>query len=177
MGAPEVSDSNVSAVHICQLPLVIGRTLLGNAWQISYRFIPIVHTPRRRPSHTLSLVETMNDAGLDPAIQDAAKEADGDGNENSRTQIDDSTYLHWASKDRDLAQFLQPARWWFASTEIPLTAVSGICDLSPSGRGLLNDAPGYLRTYGQCFQCALAVPALENDCATRNDARPSAGNK
>ncbi|KKA22952.1 Potassium channel [Rasamsonia emersonii CBS 393.64] len=66
----------------------------------------------------------MNDPGLDPSIADAASEADrNESSDPSNPEADESeTYLHWAAEDRELAQFLQPARWWIASTEIPLLA-------------------------------------------------------
>lgn len=67
----------------------------------------------------------MNDPGLDPSIAVAASQADrNEQSDPSNGEADESeTYLHWAAEDRELAQFLQPARWWIASTEIPLLAV------------------------------------------------------
>jgi potassium channel subfamily K, other eukaryote len=70
----------------------------------------------------------MNDPGLDDAIADGANDIDknqkpkpgGDGDLN---ETEEETYLRWAAENRELDTFLQPTRWWFASTEIPLIAV------------------------------------------------------
>jgi potassium channel subfamily K len=70
----------------------------------------------------------MNDPGFDDAIKERAKpvdrdqslEPDGDDDiDGNKTE----TYLKWVEEDRELDLYLQPTRWWFASTEIPLIAV------------------------------------------------------
>lgn len=88
--------------------------------------VPYKHHDCDLVSH--SSVETMNDPGLDSAIEDVATETDRNrDDENSRPRTDDSgSHVHWASKDREIGQFLQPTRWWFASVEIPLIAVCGV---------------------------------------------------
>jgi potassium channel subfamily K len=58
---------------------------------------------------------TMNDPGLDDAIADEAVALDHtSANQKDQTDEDAST--------RD-AEYPQAARWWFASTVYPLTAV------------------------------------------------------
>ncbi|KUL89073.1 hypothetical protein ZTR_06138 [Talaromyces verruculosus] len=64
----------------------------------------------------------MNDPCLDPAIAETANQVEHrtqDGHKESKSQ-----YAHWTSPDRELTQFLEPTRWWYASTEIPLIAAT-----------------------------------------------------
>lgn len=70
----------------------------------------------------------MNDPGLDDAIADSANDMDGgqrpeSGGDGELNETETETYLTWAAEDRELDNFLQPTKWWFASTEIPLIAV------------------------------------------------------
>src|SRR4051794_35200132 len=86
----------------------------------------------------------MNDPGLDPAIAETANEVE------HRTQDghkEDDRYVHWTSADRELTQFLQPTRWWYASTEIPLIAATfgpmanafSVCSLAQKWREIVTD--------------------------------------
>jgi potassium channel subfamily K, other eukaryote len=64
----------------------------------------------------------MNDPGLDPAIAETANEFEDRAQDGSKEP--DGRYVHWTSADRQLEQYLQPATWWYASTEIPLIAAT-----------------------------------------------------
>lgn len=87
----------------------------------------------------------MNDPGLDPAIAETANEVEHrtqDGHKESESQ-----YVHWTSPERELTQFLEPTRWWYASTEIPLIAATfgpmanafSVCSLSQKWREIVTD--------------------------------------
>lgn len=88
----------------------------------------------------------MNDPALDPAIAETANEFEQraqDGSEEPQGR-----YVHWTSTDREqLAQFLQPTRWWYASTEFPLIAATfgpmanafSVCSLSQKWREIVTD--------------------------------------
>ncbi|KAF5014797.1 hypothetical protein F66182_14095, partial [Fusarium sp. NRRL 66182] len=86
----------------------------------------------------------MNDPGLDPAIAQTANEVehrDQDGHK------DDGRYIHWTSPHRELTQFLEPTRWWYANTEIPLIAATfgpmanafSVCSLAQKWREVVSD--------------------------------------
>lgn len=95
----------------------------------------------------------MNDPGLDPAIADTANSVEGRAQDGSKEPDgrDPNGFVHWASEDRELAEFLQPTRWWYASTEIPLIAATfgpmanafSICSLSQKWREIVTsgDSP------------------------------------
>jgi potassium channel subfamily K len=87
----------------------------------------------------------MNDPGLDPAIAETANDVEHrtqDGHKES-----DSRYVHWTSPDRELTQFLEPTRWWYANTEIPLIAATfgpmanafSVCSLAQKWREIVTD--------------------------------------
>ncbi|KAL1968149.1 hypothetical protein VTN77DRAFT_2280 [Rasamsonia byssochlamydoides] len=96
----------------------------------------------------------MNDPRLDPPISDAASQASRNASREFTQPEPDAdgpgTYLHWAAEDRELAQYLQPARWWIASTEIPLLAATfgpmanafSICSLSQHWRMIVPPGVG-----------------------------------
>ncbi|RAO68331.1 uncharacterized protein BHQ10_004343 [Talaromyces amestolkiae] len=86
----------------------------------------------------------MNDPGLDPAIAETANEVehrDQDGHK------DDGQYVHWSSPHRELTQYLEPTRWWYANTEIPLIAATfgpmanafSVCSLAQKWREIVSD--------------------------------------
>lgn len=68
----------------------------------------------------------MNDPGLDSTIGQEATEVDGHVH-NREIESTDGPELGWAddlrAREGDVAESLKPARWWIASTAIPLTAV------------------------------------------------------
>jgi potassium channel subfamily K len=70
----------------------------------------------------------MNDPGFDPAITETAENVENgkqDGlSMHSVDKDDPDTSLRWVSADRELSEFLQPVKWWYASTEIPLIAAT-----------------------------------------------------
>ncbi|OKL61827.1 hypothetical protein UA08_02486 [Talaromyces atroroseus] len=68
----------------------------------------------------------MNDPGFDPVIAETANELETRTRSGSKKPDgrESDAYIHWASADRQLDQFLQPATWWYASTEIPLIAAT-----------------------------------------------------
>lgn len=87
----------------------------------------------------------MNDPGLDPAIAETANDVEHrtqDGRKES-----DNRYVHWTSPDRELTQFLEPTRWWYANTEIPLIAATfgpmanafSVCSLAQKWREIVTD--------------------------------------
>ncbi|KAL1859165.1 hypothetical protein Plec18167_007454 [Paecilomyces lecythidis] len=67
----------------------------------------------------------MNDPGLDSTIGQEATEVDGHVH-NREIESTDGPELGWADdlrvREGDVAESLKPARWWIASTAIPLTA-------------------------------------------------------
>lgn len=83
----------------------------------------------------------MNDPGLDPAIAETANEVE------HRDQESESQYVHWTSPERELALFVEPTRWWYASTEIPLIAATfgpmanafSVCSLSQKWREVVSN--------------------------------------
>ncbi|QKX54646.1 uncharacterized protein TRUGW13939_01734 [Talaromyces rugulosus] len=70
----------------------------------------------------------MNDPGFDPAIAETADNVESgkqDGSSMHSVGKDDpDTSLRWVSANRELSEFLQPVKWWYASTEIPLIAAT-----------------------------------------------------
>ncbi|KAH8703513.1 putative potassium channel [Talaromyces proteolyticus] len=92
----------------------------------------------------------MNDPGFDEAIAETANDAENrkqDGSSlRSFDRHDPDTSLHWVSADRELSHYLQPARWWYASTEIPLIAATfgpmanafSVCSLSQHWREIVK---------------------------------------
>jgi hypothetical protein len=101
----------------------------------------------------------MNDPGLDDAIADEAVALDHtSSNKKDQTDQDATT--------RD-AKYPQVARWWFASTTYPLTAV---CQLLPCVSSTLSLAlirmltisTGHIRPNGQRFQHMLPIPTMAN---------------
>lgn len=75
----------------------------------------------------------MNDPGFDPAIADTAntvENRDQNGREQDASSMhsvskeDPGTSIRWVSPNRELSEFLQPVKWWYASTEIPLVAAT-----------------------------------------------------
>lgn len=70
----------------------------------------------------------MNTPGLGDTVINEAKDINGNqrleaDHSNGINMTESNTRLRWTAEDRELDQFLQPTRWWFASTEIPLIAV------------------------------------------------------
>ncbi|EED18628.1 potassium channel, putative [Talaromyces stipitatus ATCC 10500] len=90
-------------------------------------------------------LDNMNDPGLDPAITETANEVEHRAQDGSKQP--DERYVHWTSADRELEQFLQPTRWWYASNEIPLVAATfgpmanafSVCSLSQKWREIVTD--------------------------------------
>ncbi|CRG91280.1 hypothetical protein PISL3812_08328 [Talaromyces islandicus] len=76
----------------------------------------------------------MNDLGFDPAISATANyvencdqdncQQDNSPMSNVSKDDDQDTSLRWVSANRELSEFLQPVKWWYASTEVPLIAAT-----------------------------------------------------
>lgn len=99
----------------------------------------------------------MNDPGLDGPIEEEAKRIDGQGGSPK------DAAEHPQNLPHDLTPFLQPTRWWLASTAFPLIAV---CEAPIFGIGesekLNFSVLGHSRADGQCVQYMFVGSAVED---------------